>query len=37
MSLECYKSFGFKEFVEELLEKEIFEGCEDVRLHQLNL
>jgi hypothetical protein len=25
-----YKSFGFKEFDKELLEKEIFEGCENM-------
>ncbi len=34
---EWYKSFGFKEFDKELLEKEIFEGYEDVQLHQLNI
>jgi N-acetylglutamate synthase-like GNAT family acetyltransferase len=37
MSPKWYKSFGFKAFDKELLEKEIFESCEDVRLHQFNL
>jgi len=37
MSLGSYKSFGFKEFDKELLEKEIFEGYEDVQLHQLSI
>jgi hypothetical protein len=27
----------FKKFDKEMLEKEISEGCEEVRLHQLNL
>jgi hypothetical protein len=29
MSPEQFKSFGFKEFVKDLLEREIFEGCEE--------
>jgi hypothetical protein len=37
MSLKWYKSFGFREFEKEMLEKENFEGCEKVHLHQLNL
>jgi N-acetylglutamate synthase-like GNAT family acetyltransferase len=37
VSHEWYKSFGFKKFDKELLKKENLEGCEDVRLHQLNL
>jgi N-acetylglutamate synthase-like GNAT family acetyltransferase len=32
MSPKWYKSFGFKEFDKELLEKEVFEGCEEARL-----
>jgi hypothetical protein len=37
MSPKWYKSFKFKEFDKEMLEKENFEGCEKIRLHQLNL
>jgi hypothetical protein len=37
MSPKWYKSFKFKEFDKEMLEKKVFEGYEEVHLHQLNL
>jgi hypothetical protein len=37
MSLEWYKNFKFREFDKEMSKKEISKGCEEVRLHQLNL
>jgi hypothetical protein len=35
MSLKWFKSFGFREFDKDLLEREISKGCEESRL-QLN-
>jgi hypothetical protein len=37
MSLEWCKSFGIREFDKEMVKKELFEGCEEARLHQLNM
>jgi ribosomal protein L29 len=37
MSLEWCKSFGIREFDKEMVEKELFEGCEEVHLHQFNM
>jgi hypothetical protein len=37
MSPEWFKSFGFREFNEGLLKREIFEGCEKSWLQQFNL
>ncbi len=37
MSPEWYKSFGIKEFDKEMVEKELYEGCEEACLHQLNV
>ncbi len=37
MSLEWCKSFGIKEFDKEMVEKALSKGCEEARLHQLNV
>jgi hypothetical protein len=37
MSLEWCKSFGIKEFDNKMVEKELFKGCEEARLNQLNV
>jgi hypothetical protein len=37
MSHEWYKSFGFRKFDKEMLEKIIFEGYEELHLHQFNI